>query len=130
MSEVWLVALAVSSPIAGVIGFALQLRTIKKLQLENKKLGLEIEKLETDAKNSSNQIVRANPKEIEKYSDPRFSRGRNWSGVNPGPDDEPIINSTFLSSLISFGFIAIVIFFFVYLIFDVSRVVLWAWSLI
>lgn len=128
MNELWLVALAVSTPIAGVIGFALQLRMLRKLRLENKKLHLEIAKLEAEAKKASSQIVRATQEEIEKYGDIMFSRGRDWSGVNPGPDDRPIIKSTLLSSLLFYAFITLVILFFFYLAFDIYRVVRWLWS--
>lgn len=41
----WLLALLLATPIAGVVGFAVQLRQVKKTRLDNEKLLLEIEAL-------------------------------------------------------------------------------------
>lgn len=128
MNELWLIALAVSTPIAGVVGFALQLRTIRELRLENHKLSLEISKLEREAKDAQSQIVRATDEEIEKYSEIRFSRG--WTGVNAGPDDGPIFESSFLSSLAQYSLLLLTVLFFIYFLFDLYRVASWLWSLL
>lgn len=130
MSELWFVAIAVSTPIAGVVGFALQLRTIRKLRLENKKLNLEIAKLEADAEKATNQIVRATPEEIEKYGDVMFSRRGNWRGANPGPDEEPIVKHALLSSLVFYAFVVLVVLFVFYIVFDLYRVAMWLWSFV
>ena len=52
--------------VGAVVGFALQLGRAKKLQLENKKLQLEIELLKEKFKDE--YIVRPNDQQIERYS--------------------------------------------------------------
>lgn len=48
IQTIWIIVAAVSTPIAGVVGFAIQLRQVEKARLENKKLKLELVKLAGD----------------------------------------------------------------------------------
>jgi len=48
IQTIWIIVAAVSTPIAGVVGFAIQLRQVEKARLENEKLKLELEKLTHD----------------------------------------------------------------------------------
>ena len=57
IESIWIIILAVSTPIAGVVGFAIQLRNVRKLRLENDKLNLEIASLIREQKASERQIV-------------------------------------------------------------------------
>ena len=57
LDAIWLIVLATATPIAGVVGFAIQLRTVKKVRLENRKLALEIANLERALLASKSQIV-------------------------------------------------------------------------
>jgi|GEM_PF-6113151 len=63
VETIWIVILGASGPIAGVVLFATHLLQVKKLQLE-------IEKLKTEKKESTNTVVRASPAEIEKFGKP------------------------------------------------------------
>jgi hypothetical protein len=45
IQTIWIFVAAVSTPITGVVGFAIQLRQVEKARLENRKLKLELVKL-------------------------------------------------------------------------------------
>jgi len=84
ISTFWLICLASAAPIAGIVGFGIQLWTVKKIRLENEKLILEIQNLRKKQEESERRIVTVTTDEVIKYNDILFSRG---GGVNPGPDD-------------------------------------------
>lgn len=48
IQTIWIFVAAVSTPITGVVGFAIQLRQVEKARLENRKLKLELVKLAGD----------------------------------------------------------------------------------
>jgi len=56
--------LSIATPVAGVVGFALQLRHVKKAQLENEKLQLEIAALKEKLAQSDQRIVKPTNEEI------------------------------------------------------------------
>ncbi|MEV4780494.1 hypothetical protein [Burkholderia sp. LMU1-1-1.1] len=129
MNELWLVFLAVATPIAGVVGFAIQIRTVRKVRLENTKLELEIVRLQKELEKADGRIVLAGPEEIEKYGGIRFS----YRGPCPGPDDGMVVEkASFWSSIVSatllYGFLALAVLFVLYLGYDVYRVGRWLWS--
>lgn len=129
MNELWLVCLAVATPIAGVIGFAIQIRTVRKVRLENTKLELEIVRLQKELEKADSRIVLAGPEEIEKYGDVMFS----WRGPCPGDDsgmvvEKPSLWSSIVSAALLYGFLALVILFVLYLGYDVYRVGRWLGS--
>jgi hypothetical protein len=119
MTELWLACLAIATPIAGVVGFAVQIRTVRKVRLENAKLELEIKKLEHELRTGQQRIVPATPKEIEKYAD---VMNRIECGVIPG---RALKSSSVLSAIALYAAMAATILFAVYLCFDVYRVVMW-----
>lgn len=53
----WLIIVSAATPIAGVVGFAINVRQVKKTKLENVKLQLEIEKLNQEAAANEKRIV-------------------------------------------------------------------------
>ena len=123
----WLICLSVSTPIAGVIGFAIQLRAVKKIRLENEKLTLEIQNLRKEQEASERRIITASTDEVIEYNRPMFSR--RGTGVNPGPDDGPIENKRpFITAAIEFTFYLLVVVIVCYLLFDIYRCVVWLWS--
>ena len=127
MNELWLICLAVATPVAGVVGFAIQIRSVRKVRLENAKLELEIQRLQRELDAGQQRLVLATPKEIERYGDVMFSRG----GINSGPDNRgALAKSSLLSAIALYSAMAVVILFLVYLCFDIYRVVSWLWSLI
>jgi len=127
-TSLWLICVSVCAPIAAVVGFAIQLRTVKKLRLENEKLFLEIESLRKKQKESGNRLITPTTDEVIKYNDALFSR--KWTGVNPGPDDGPIENNRpFITAAIQFAFYFLVATFIFYVFFDIYRLMVWLWSL-
>lgn len=129
VTPLWLICISVCAPIAAVVGFAVQLRSVKNLRLENKKLELEIEELEKAKEEAERRIVIATTEEVKEYNDISFSR-------RPTQDAAPTRKLTIFSKLglfkaalqeyAIFFFICVFVF---YLIFDAYRVTLWLWSL-
>ena len=88
IQTIWIVVAAVSTPIAGVVGFAIQLRQVKKARLENLKLSLEIENLREQVARGRGRIHVATPAEIREITGVRFSRsGR--GGVRAAGEGKP-----------------------------------------
>lgn len=82
-----MLALAAAAPIAGIAGFAIQLRQVRKAQLENEKLLLEIAALKAAQTASQARVIAATTDAVIRYNNlPMFSRGR---GPNQGPDWQP-----------------------------------------
>ena len=65
--ELWLIIVAVAGPIAAVIGSAVQLRQLRKIRLENRKLELEIIELQIKRKAAVTRIEVASLAETMKY---------------------------------------------------------------
>lgn len=57
IETIWIIILSISTPIAGVVGFAIQVRNVKKARLENEKLILEIQKLKGELKKSNERVI-------------------------------------------------------------------------
>jgi hypothetical protein len=70
ISYIWGFALSVAAPIAGIVGFSIQLREVKKTRLENEKLLLEIQVLKTKARANEQRIVQATNEEVLRISHP------------------------------------------------------------
>jgi cytochrome c-type biogenesis protein CcmH/NrfG len=66
--SLWLIALTIATPIAGVVGFAVQLRQVKKARLENEKLQLEIAALRAKAAVAESRIVQVTTEEVLRFS--------------------------------------------------------------
>lgn len=74
---IWFLAIWLSTLIAGVVGFALKLRQLKKTHLENEKLVLEITALKKAAATSEKRIMLATNEEVLRINHlemPMFSR--------------------------------------------------------
>ena len=130
MNEVFLLCIAIGSPIAAVVAFAVQLRTVKKVRLENSKLELEIAKLRHELELKDRRVVLATPEETDRIAGPRFSRSH--IGINPGPDDDHISDegrSTFMGYLTLAGIAVVASCFVAYLFYDVWRLGKWLFSL-
>lgn len=66
IQTIWLLVISLSTPIAGVIGFAIQLRQVRKTRLENEKLQLEIESLRKVRADSERRIVIPTTNEVNR----------------------------------------------------------------
>lgn len=98
----WIVALSIATPIAGVVGFAVQLRHVKKARLENEKLQLEIVALKEQAAAAGQLIVKPTNEEVLKVKNgqPMFSRARHLESRSGGVNGAAAIGD---SELISFS---------------------------
>lgn len=85
----YLIILSVATPLAGVLGFAIQIRQVKKVRLENQKLELEVSALRAKAAEAERVIVRATNDEVRRIARPDilFSRAppKGWKPSKPSP---------------------------------------------
>lgn len=70
IQTIWIIVAAVSTPLAGVVGFAIQLRQVKKARLENDKLQLEIDRLKAEEARRSSRIILPTNREVERITHP------------------------------------------------------------
>jgi hypothetical protein len=131
MPEFWLVAVALASPVAGVVGFAIQLRNLKKIRLENEKLSLEIQRLRKEQEESNRRVKVATPEETERYSDIRFSRvPRTGAGAGEFDEGGRSPGNPVVSAMVNFALWFFIVLFLLYVAYDVFRVGRWLWTLI
>lgn len=128
IEAVWKFCLVAAVPIAGVVGWAIQLRTVKKLRLEHKKLELEIEALEKSKKESDRRVVIATNEEVYKLNDIRFSRKRTHdsAGMHFQLSVSKFVVFERVFKKYSLYFLSLV--FVIYLIYDFYRLALLLWS--
>lgn len=67
IDQLWVWILAAAAPIAGVVGFALNLGQLKRSRLENEKLRLEVEALRAAQAAKEQRVVPATLDEVTKY---------------------------------------------------------------
>ncbi|RZZ88369.1 hypothetical protein [Pseudoxanthomonas winnipegensis] len=84
-SAIWMLLLAIATPVAGVVGFAIQLRQVKKIRLENEKLQLEIAALRASATAAEQRVVIPTNREVLAITRPD---GPLFSRPDPNPDRE------------------------------------------
>jgi len=108
VSDLWLIILAVSTPIAGFVGFAVQVRNIKKIRLENNKLMLEVEKLNREKEKEESRIVMPTTEEVRRYV-----------------YQEPNIRANPPSFSMLSGYFVIILIFLGYLLYDFYRLAIW-----
>ena len=118
-----MLGLAAAAPIAGIVGFAIQLRQVRKTQLENEKLLLEIAALKAALTASQAHVIVATTDEVIRYNNlSMFSRGQ---GPNSGPDWQPS-GSTISDRLMGVGASLLVLLVVCYVAYDIYRFVGWA----
>lgn len=122
----WIVVLSLATPIAGVVGFAIQIRNVKKTRLENEKLQLEIAALRLKAEQLDSRIVRATNEEVLRISHPdipMYSRGglaaRGDMDVTPPP------STSVKEHLVVAAVLTLVALVVVYALYDIYRLIKW-----
>ncbi len=124
IQTIWIIILSIATPVAGVVGFGVQLRKVKKLRLENQKLELELQIKQREFDDYSAQIVKVTNEEVIKYNKPLYSKQSSPS-IQKHDKKESII------SIYSFGeimFIVGLIFMLVYFLYDIYRFSFWLWD--
>jgi hypothetical protein len=123
-NALWIVVLSIATPIAGVVGFAIQLRQVKKAHLENEKLKLEIDALKRKAKEAERRIVQVTTAEVQKFS-PRdrilFSRSASSGNTLPVSKQKTNFKEAALAAIIVAGLLL----FAGYLCYDLYRLFMW-----
>lgn len=124
VESIWLIIVAVSAPIAGVVAFYLQLKNLKKADLENQKLTLELHRLEQENQRLESLIHRPTDEEIRKYGGkdrPMFSR---VSSSDETPE-ESIFRELKGFDWLSLAAAVFIVVFIAYLFFDIYRIGKW-----
>jgi hypothetical protein len=114
--SLWLVILSVATPIAGVVGFAIQLREVKKTRLENEKLQLEIEALRANASQSERRVVQVTTDEVLRFSMPHASTPRH---------DMPLPSAPFTGFLARILTAVGLLLLAAYFVYDGYRLIMW-----
>ena len=132
IQTLWIIVLSIATPIAGVIGFAIQLRQVKKTHLENEKLLLEIRILKEKAAESDQRIVKATNKEVLEVNHVRtyYSLESRRSGIERSAKDAPPANykAPLKEKILAIAAVSGLALVAVYLIFDIYRLVIWVSS--
>lgn len=128
-----IISLSVATPIAGVVGFAIQLRQVRKTRLENEKLHLEILALKKNAAVTEQRIVKATTEEVLKvaHGQPMFSRGlesRSSGGGARITSAPRSAKESLKEKLIAVVGLSALVFMAVYLIYDIYRAIIWLGS--
>lgn len=122
----WLLVLSIATPVAGQVGFSIQLRQVRKAKLENEKLLLEISALRNAAESRERIIQLVTTDEVLRYGrdEVMFSRTQ---GPNLGLDNGSPISqsSTMVRFLLTAAVLGLSILVLVYVLFDLYRFVRW-----
>ena len=118
----WLIALSIATPIAGVVGFAVQLNQVKTARLVNEKLALEIASLKAKLATTEERIVRVSADEVEKYGRVMYS----MSDLSaPSPAEVRSVWKTVKEYVFVLVLFSLVGMFFLYFVYDLYRSFMW-----
>jgi multidrug resistance efflux pump len=119
----WLIALSVATPVAGVVGFAIQLRQVKKTRLENEKLQLEIAALKVSAAISERRIMQVTTTEVQ-----RFGSGDVMFSLDLRDNEQPykkLRREVLKEEAVNAAIVLVVLVLFSYFIYDLYRMGVW-----
>ena len=126
----WLLALSLATPVAGIVGFALQLRQVKKTRLENEKLQLEIDALRKGVAGAETRIVHATNEEVKRISwrdEPQFSRkgppGSEYANQSGKTGEQR--KTRYKDRIFEFAIVTAVVVVLGYLAYDIYRIIMW-----
>ncbi|MFZ3019887.1 MAG: hypothetical protein WA056_15675 [Gallionella sp.] len=121
---IWIIALSISTPVAGVVGFAIQLREVKKSRLENEKLQLEVAALKKKAADADKRIILATTEEVQRFSTkghPLASRAPRVGQVVPRLESKVSLKEVAINGSIILSLLLLV----GYFLYDIYRLVVW-----
>jgi multidrug resistance efflux pump len=119
----WLIALSVATPVAGVVGFAIQLRQVKKTRLENEKLQLERAALKVSAAISERRIMQVTTTEVQ-----RFGSGDVMFSLDLRDNEQPykkLRREVLKEEAVNAAIVLVVLVLFSYFIYDLYRMGVW-----
>lgn len=80
IQAIWIVLVAIASPVVGVVAFLIQLRQLRMTHLQLQKLALEVEALKKQAEEKDRRLVPVTTAEVKMYGEAVFQRDRNGEG--------------------------------------------------
>lgn len=122
----WIITLSIATPIAGIVGFAIQLREVRKGRLENEKLQLEIKALRTRAAAADSRIVQISTADVLRFAnkdDSMFSR-KGTEEISKWPTQKASLKEIVTGGAILLSLLLLT----GYLLYDLYRLVAWASS--
>ncbi|HEY6896030.1 MAG TPA: hypothetical protein VI279_02110 [Rhodocyclaceae bacterium] len=136
IQTLWIIALSIATPIAGVVGFAIQLRQVKKAHLENEKLQLEIRALKERAAEADRRIVPVTNEEVLKVNQGGTWLSRTGRGLESraapggrGDDTESDVSTEYKTplreTLFAVATLSALALIAAYLVYDIYRLVMW-----
>lgn len=136
INSLWIVVLSIATPVAGVVGFAIQLRQVKKAHLENEKLQLEIVALKEKASEAEQRIVKPTNEEVLRVNHGRTMFSRRSDLESRASDTDGVPEQTFTreqkvpfkEKFYAFIALACVALVAVYFFYDIYRVGIWVIS--
>lgn len=132
LQTLWIVVLSIATPVAGVVGFSVQLRQVKKARLENEKLELEIRALREQMAQSEQLIIKPTNEEVIhiNHGGPRYCRvdrvleSRGITGDSTS-DETPPYKTPLKERMQVAAFVIGFVMFVAYFLFDVFRLLAW-----
>lgn len=122
----WIIALSIATSVAGVVGFAIQLREVKTGHLENEKLQLEIEALKVKAAAADKCIVQVTTAEVQRFATKDnilFSKAprRSEKAEPPTPAPKKMFKEFAIVGAIILGLLLLA----GYFLYDIYRLAVW-----
>ncbi len=117
----YLIVLSVATPVAGVLGFAIQIRQVKKARLENQKLELEVSALRANAAEAELVIVRATNDEVRRITRNDILYSKSSLGWKPSEPSPVPLKEKLLAIALILGAIMLI----AYFVYDIYRLLSW-----
>ena len=117
----YLIVLSVATPVAGVLGFAIQIRQVKKARLENQKLELEVSALRAKAAEAELVIVRATNDEVRRITRNDILYSKSSLGWKPSEPSPVPLKEKLLAIALILGAIMLI----AYFVYDIYRLLSW-----
>lgn len=133
VTAIWIGVLSVATPVAGIVGFGIQLRQVKKTRLENEKLQLEISALRDKAAESEQRILRVTTDEVVHFAYPKTRlKWRDSAFESRSPMEYRDVNSACALATTSrrerlaiAGALAVFVLLVAYFLYDIYRMLIW-----
>ena len=123
----WGLASVAGAAITAVVGFAVHLRTVKKLRLENDKLALEIDNLKRNATERDRMLVIPTTQEVRDIHTLKFGVSQPHENYTPPLGKKtPRLSETTQEYAALLGVVLVL----VYLVYDIYRLIEWLISML
>ncbi len=117
---IWGLVSFAGAAISGVVGFAVNLRTVKKLRLENEKLGLEIDNLKRVIADRERMLVIPTTQEVRDIHILKFGAIEPHENYQPPP-----VKKTLRLTTLEYAALLGIVLVLAYLAYDIYRLIVW-----